>query len=93
MTQRETILALLRSHKWVTLAAMFDAGCGYCGRNRIGELRKEGFDIRFERGPTPSQNAYTLISEPKPLDAVAPICENPEMEKASANVQPEFFNL
>lgn len=93
MTQRETILSMLRAGGPVTLADLFEAGVAYTGRNRIADLRREGYDIRFARGPRPSQNTYTLVSEPKPLDAIAPICENPEVEKASANVQPEFFNL
>ena len=67
MTQKETVLHLLRINKRVTLGMLFDAGCGYCGRNRVSDLKKEGYVIGHEYGKRPSDNAYFLISEPLPV--------------------------
>ena len=93
MSQRETILSLLRAGGPVTLADLFSAGVAYTGRNRIAELRREGYDIRFVRGARPSQNTYTLVAEPKPVDAAPAKPYTDQMKQASANVQPEFFTL
>lgn len=64
MTQRETVLQLLRSHREVTLGMLFEAGVGYTGRNRVAELRREGFRIDSVKGEKPRLNAYRLVSEP-----------------------------
>lgn len=64
MTQRETVLALLKTYRKVTLRMLFDAGVGYTGRNRISELKREGYIIHHENGESPSDNAYILVSEP-----------------------------
>ena len=64
MTQRETVLALLKTHKRVTLRMLFEAGVGYTGRNRISELKRQGYIIQHQNGESPSDNAYILVSEP-----------------------------
>lgn len=37
-------------------------GLGYKCTSRFSELRKEGHPIEFKRGPTPSENTWTLTS-------------------------------
>lgn len=68
-SQRNIIVSLLRNHKRVTLRMLFDSGCGYTGRNRIAELRREGWHIEHynhdpHKGEVVSDNAYILIGEP-----------------------------
>ena len=69
MTQEQTILGMLRTRKPVTLGDLFDAGVGYTGRNRIGDLKKKSFVIAHKNGERPSLNAYILVAEPgEPMD-------------------------
>lgn len=75
MTQREIIEDLLRKNSRVTLRMLFDAGTGYTGRNRISEMKKDGWQIDHyshdqAKGEVVSDNAYVLISEPAVFDKV-----------------------
>lgn len=64
MTQKEIAADLLLRHKRVTLRMAFENNIGYTFRNRISELKKEGWIIHHETGSIPSENAYILISQP-----------------------------
>lgn len=75
MTQKETLIKLLRDNKKVTLRMLFENGIGYTARNRVSELRAEGFVIEHTAGNTVSDNSYTLVAEPG--EPAAPPAENP----------------
>lgn len=78
LTQKQIVADLLTKFGRVTLALMFQNGVGYAGRNRIGELRREGWVIRQENGKVPSENAWILVALPARLQP-----KNPWIEEAT----------
>ena len=48
MTQKQKVLAWLQNQPSVCIADL-PLELGYCARNRIGDLRRDGYDIRGER--------------------------------------------
>ena len=75
LTHKEQILALLRAHKRITMGMLFREYpyIAYSARNRICELKQEGYDIQHynhdsKKGEHVSDNAYILIAEPKELE-------------------------
>ena len=64
MTKKQVVLQLLKGNKKVTLRMFAEAGVLYTARNRVSELRREGYVILSESGERPSDNAYILVSEP-----------------------------
>ena len=64
MTHKEKLLQFMRNHGCkVTLGQLLSdpSGIGYKCTSRFSDLRKEGYAIQFEKGPTPAQNTYTLF--------------------------------
>ena len=67
-SQKEILVDLLRRYGRVTLGMMAANGILYTARNRIGDLKKEGWIIEHynhdpRKGETVSDNAYILKSE------------------------------
>lgn len=62
MTQTQKILEAFReNNNQMTLGYILSHSWGYEFRARITELRRDGFEIMYQRGKRPSENLYTLI--------------------------------
>ena len=71
-TQKQRILAILRSGRRPTNYELIKMHCGIDTRKRISELREEGYDIKSEpfrcvnaNGHSVTFVRYHLISEPE----------------------------
>jgi hypothetical protein len=63
-TQKQKLLELFQLYGGtLTLGQLLShpSGVGYKAASRFSEMKREGHDIRFTRGETPSQNAWTLV--------------------------------
>ncbi len=63
MNQKQQILDLFNIYGGrITLGQLLShpSGVGYKCTSRFSELRAQGYDIRFHKGPTPSENVYEL---------------------------------
>ena len=79
MTQKDTLAMLLLKHRRVTLQMGFDNGIGYTMRNRVCDLKREGWQIVHYnhdplKGETVSDNAYILQSAPRKEEADGQQC-------------------
>jgi hypothetical protein len=67
LTQKETVLRLLQSRAVVTNADFDRIGLAYIARNRVSELRREGYVIAQKgggQGEAWLRNAYRLLGDP-----------------------------
>ena len=64
MTQKQEILkAFSENNNVLTLGQMLHYTWGYTARNRISELRKDGYKIETFKGDRPGLNGYRLVPE------------------------------
>lgn len=63
MTQHEQLIKLFESNRWrLTLGQILQTTLAAEYRARMTDLRKQGFVITCEKGPTASENRYTMVA-------------------------------
>ena len=61
-TQKERLLELFQLYgNRLTLGQLLKYPEGYKCTSRFSELRKQGYQINFHKGKTPSENVYELV--------------------------------
>ena len=74
MTQKELVLKAFDDGGGViTLGYALRFPWGYTLRNRVSELKREGFAIMFYKGDRPSENYYVMLEKDEKGHVIMPI--------------------